>query len=41
MIVAWPNKRGAGNGAIALTFHAGRRGRAGPDPERSARQRFD
>src|SRR6266704_3398201 len=31
----WPNKRGAGNGAIWLCLHTGRLGRALPDHERS------
>ncbi len=29
-----PNQRGAGNGAMALRFHGGRRDRAVPDHER-------
>ncbi len=33
-MVIRPNKRGAGNGAIALSFHIGRRGRSVPDHER-------
>lgn len=32
-----PNKRGAGNGAVALSFHIGRLGRAVPDHDRSAK----
>ena len=34
--VTRPNKAGAGNGAMALSFHVGRRGRAVPDLWRSA-----